>query len=283
MKIYRALAESIRSNLTPKDRRKGAGIIALMVFNAVLDFFTVAAFLPLMASVIDPDLTSTSLIKNLYTFFGFNSHGNFIVGMSVAIAVFVLAKNHVSIWIAAVKARYAFNLRKELASRALSHYLQASFLDFTRTDFTRTLHTITNHPLAFANNIIISITTVISETLVVVFFLGFMAYYDYKVLLMIALILLPVLGLVLIRKDTLKKISHDLKSAYPLVLKFASQAIDGFVEIKTYEKAPYFYQRFERVSKKLTETFIKDQILQAGTRRLTEIILVVVKIGRAHV
>jgi ATP-binding cassette, subfamily B, bacterial PglK len=251
--------------------------MALMIFNAMLDFFSVAAFLPLLASVINPKfITENVVINNFYGALGFSSQASFIIAITIGVFIFILLKNLISLLIAKVKARYAFNIRSELSARALIHYMQSSFLEFTRADFARVLNTITNYPLAFANNLVLSITTIFSEALVAIFILTCMVLYDYKVLLLLITILIPMVVIVSIRKKSYRKISNELKTAYPELLKYSNQVVEGFVEINTYQKTSYFYQRFQKISQRLTETLINNQTLQAATLRLTEIIVAIV-------
>jgi ATP-binding cassette, subfamily B, bacterial PglK len=242
-----------------------------MVFNGLLDFFSVAAFLPLMSIVVNPNFSFNNTLFN--ELIGLTSHANFVIAITTAVLVFVLLKNLVSLWIAETKSKYAFGIRANLASRALMRYMQSSFAEFIKSDFARVLNSITNHPLAFTKNIIIAITTTISETFVSILIISCMIYYDYKVLLLIVVILFPVFIYFVVRKKNLKKISNELKSIYPLEVKYSNQMIEGFVEINTYQKTSYFYQRFQKISKRLTKIFIRDQTLQAGTQRLTEIIV----------
>jgi ABC-type multidrug transport system fused ATPase/permease subunit len=276
LKLFKTI-QTILANLTFEEQRNGIWIMTLMILNAALDFFSVAAFIPLLASIIDPNfITENSAINNLYGLLGFTSRISFIITITIGVFIFILLKNLISVLIAKLKARYAFNIRSELSARAFIHYMQSSFLEFTRADFTRVLNTITNYPLAFANNLVLPITTILSEALVAIFVLTCVVLYDYKVLLLLVFILLPVAVIVNIWKKNYRNISHELKTAYPEFLKYANQAVEGFVEISTYQKTPYFYQRFQKVSKRLTETLIENQTLQAGTLRLTEIIVAIV-------
>jgi ATP-binding cassette, subfamily B, bacterial PglK len=274
LSFYKTIVQAILRNLTPDQQKKGFLIIVLMGFNAILDFFSIASFLPLMALVIDPSSArSNPTINDLYSFFEFTSHATFITTITIGVLLFVVVKNVISLWIARVKASYAFNIRSDISSRTISAYLSSSFSEFTHKDFTKELHKITSHPLAFANNIILSLTTILSETLVGIFIITCIAYYDYQVLLLVALVLVPVFVVLHTRKRRLNKISKELKTTYPQLLKYSNQAIEGFVEINAYQKHVFFIDRFEKVSKKLTDTFIKDQVLQAGTLRLTELIV----------
>lgn len=274
MKFYKTIVQPFLGMLTPGDRKKGVWIIVLMVFNAILDFFSLASFLPLLFFVINPEFISTNAFVNkLYSFFKFSTPAIFIMTLTAGVLLFVLVKNLISAWIASMKARYAFGISNNLSSRALGRYLEMSHLTFSQCDFTRELNRITNYPFAFANNMVLPMTSLISEGFVSILILIGIAFYDYKVLFLLLTILLPMLLLYRLRRNRLKEINQDLKEKYPLLLKYALQVIEGFSEIKASGKENYFHERFRKMSKNVTKVFIKDQFIQSSTIRLTEIIV----------
>lgn len=262
-------------SLTPSaHRKKGLYIILLVIVNSFLDFFSIAVFIPLIFLIINPlFVSSNEILSNLYNAIGFESTKYFVVFLTIGVLIFVFAKNLVSVWVGHAKIKYAFEIGEHLSSNAIERYTQISFLDFSQVDFTRELNRITNYPFAFANNIIIPITTFISEIFICALFLAGMAYYDYKMLLLLFVILLPAFILYQARKKSLEKINQDLKEKYPALLKSALQVVEGFPEIKTYQKETYFQDKFQSINKALTKSFVKDQVLQAGTIRFTEIIV----------
>jgi ATP-binding cassette, subfamily B, bacterial PglK len=276
MSLQHLIADALRL-LHPGQKKKGAIIIILMIINAVLDFFSVAAFLPLMAAIITADFAhEQTWISHAYVSLGFTSHVNFIVTITSCVLAFLVLKNLIVLLISRIKVRYAFEIRNSVSSRAMTYCLEKSYLDFTKADFTRELHSITSHPLSFANNIILSLTTILSEAVVGILILGYMVYFDYRVFILVALVLTPVFAIFRLRKNMMKKISNELKSTYPALLKRSNQAIEGFVEIKAYQKTNFFFERFQEISIKIAQTFIKDQTMQAGTLRLTEILVSIV-------
>jgi ABC-type multidrug transport system fused ATPase/permease subunit len=92
-------------------------------------------------------------------------------------------------------------------------------------------------------------------------------------MLLLLLVLVPTTTLYLVRRKKLQGISNDIKHKYPQLLKFALQSIEGFVEIKATEKEDFFHHRFNKMNKSITRTFIRDQLIQSVSIRLTEIIV----------
>ena len=175
-------------------------------------------------------------------------------------------------YIAQAKARYAFSIGSEISLKLLNRYLQIDFIDFLHLDYSRELNRLSGHPIAFSNNIILPVTTLISETVVALLIVAGVAYFDYRVLFLFCVILLPLLFLLRMRKATLKAIDRSLKEQYPVLLKYAYQIVEGFPEIRSYARGKYFQQKFRETNHQVVQTLIKDQTLQSGTTRFTEII-----------
>jgi ATP-binding cassette, subfamily B, bacterial PglK len=259
--------------LNPGDRKKGIWIIVLMVLNALLDFFSLASFLPLIILLVNPDfISSNKYIYAIYHTFGFPSPSWFIITLTLFVLILMLVKNIIALWITRSKANYTFTLGSDLSSRALSRYMEVSYLKFTELDFSKELNRIANLPIAFANNIIMPLATLVSEGLVFLLLLFCIIIYDLKVFTFLTIILIPIGLLYSLKRRTLKKTSRDLKEKYPLTLKYALQAVEGLFEIKALGKESFFKNRFSGLSRSLAKTFARDHTTQTGTSRLTEII-----------
>lgn len=245
-----------------------------MIINAFLDFFSVASFLPLIFLIVKPNfIANNKITSGVYDFFGFTSPASFIVALTAGVLFFLLVKNLVNRWIASVKINFAFEIAHRLSSRVIADYMKMPFSQFSQADFTGELNRIVTYPLSFANNIIVPITTLICEMCIIALFLAGMAYYDFKMLLLMGGILLPAIAIYQLRKNNLKKIGQSLKANYRATLKSALQVIEAFPEIKIYRKESFFHQKFQGINRDLALMSIKDKSLQAATIRLTEIIV----------
>ena len=244
-----------------------------MVLSALLDFFSLASFLPLFVLLVNPGFISTNKYASLfYNSFGFTSPTWFIGTLAIAVLILTVLKNIIALWITRSKASYTFTLGSHLSSRMLSHYTQISYLRFTQLDFSKELNRIANLPIAFANNVIMPIGTLISEGLVFMLLLFCIVLYDIKVFAFLCVILVPAGLLYRMKRKSIKETSIDLKEKWPLTLKYALQVVEGLSEIRVFGKETFFKSRFISISESLAKTFVRDHTTQTGTSRLTEII-----------
>ena len=276
LKFHHDVIQPVLSLLSPLARRKLTWIIALVIVNALLDFFSIAAFLPLLFIVVRPErISGHPIIQSLYSQLGFSSPGQFIISFAVLLLFAVIIKTFITRWIAAKKTSYAFGVGGDLSCRGLVRYLEMSYLNFSQADFSRELNRIVNYPFAFANNVILPLTALVSEIFVSALLTIGIALYDWRVVIVLGFLFIPILLLYRVRKTKLKNISKTLKEKYPLLMKYALQVIEGFTEIKSTQKEKFFHKRFQRVSAEMSQVFAKDQLLQSGTLRLTEVIVTV--------
>lgn len=251
-----------------------------MVLNALLDFFSLASFLPLIFLIVDPNFAfSNKYSSAIYKFFGFTSPAQFILFFSLCLLIFVIVKNSISFWITRVKAKYCFHLGSDLSARMLAQFMDISFLKFTQSDYTKELNRVANIPIAFANNIIMPLANLLTEGLVFALLLICIAYYDIKIFLLLLVIAVPIRLVYHWNRKGISTTSDDLKKKYPLSLKFGLQAIEGWVDIKASVKEGFFKTRFVHASQSLAKTFVRDHVYQTGPSRLTETIAALIICG----
>lgn len=261
------------SLLSPPEQKRGFVVVLLLVLQSLLDFFGIAFFLPLIFLIVNPELISTNrYLKGLYDTIGFSSPVSFIIFIAVAVLVFTIVKNVISVWIAKVKAHFAYGVGAHLSAQGMEWYAAKSYEEFTKADFSKELMRITDYPIMFANNILLPLATLLSESLVMLLIMAGMAFYDYKILIFLGIILVPVSLLYQYHKRSLKKIRGVLKEQYPLSLKYVLQVAEGLVEIKVAGKESFFKERLKGVNQQLARAFAKDHTIQNSTIRITEVI-----------
>ena len=258
--------------LLAQHRRKAPFIILLLSLSSLLDFVSLASFIPVVLLIIDPENTSVAQwfpdwipIRNM-------APADLALTFTVLILIFIVLKTQFILWIARKKATYAYTISADLASLALTRYLTATFRKFTSTDYTKEMNRISNLPLMFANNIVIPCGTVLSEGLLLTMFLVCIAFYDIEVLAFVTLTACPV-GLVYwYRRKRMKHISEEVKTVYPRLLKYTLETIEGFPEIKAFGKEKHFKNRFDTTFEKLSKVFSTDHVANTSAQRTTELI-----------
>ncbi|RAW02747.1 ATP-binding cassette domain-containing protein [Pseudochryseolinea flava] len=256
--------------IRPTQRTKGGLILSLLMIQSLLDFLGLLSFLPLFGLIINPDLQDR--IGNYGNVFPALSQQTLLIALTLAVLLFVLIKNWLGLLIAKTKAKFIYNVAKDLSARAIEAYTRRNYNSFSKTDFSREVNIIANYPFVFATNIITPIATLISETLVATLILIGLIILDFRIPILLLLLAAPLFLLYRSRKKKLAAVRDTLKEQYPLLLKNSLQLIEGLMEIKSSAKEHYFIDKQSGPSAKLSEAYVRDHVTQTGTTRITEIV-----------
>jgi len=254
-------------------RRRILPVVLLMMAGSLLDFFSLATFLPVLLLIVNPKSTYTyTWIEDLSHFMSVSDPAQIAIYCTMLALAVMLVKTWVQAWIVRRKAAYAYDVANSLASSALTGYLASSYSQFTNTDYSREMNRISNYPLTFANNIIIPLGTLISEGLLTLVLLAGLALYKVKVVILLVIILMPVTWVYRSKRKQIRNISDQIKTVYPTVLKNTLQAVEALPEIKAFHKESFFKRKFDEVYRQLTGTFATDHTTQAAMSRITELV-----------
>jgi ABC-type bacteriocin/lantibiotic exporter with double-glycine peptidase domain len=259
--------------LLPSHKKKGVFIVMLLALSSLLDFISLASFLPIILLIINPEENAVS--QWLINFFSLKenvSRSSLTLILTVAVLLFIVLKTQINVWITHKKAIHAYKISSDLASLALTQYLKSPYLKFTNTDYTREMNRISNLPLMFANNIVIPIGTLLSEALLLTMFFICIAIYDIKVLLFLMLVIAPIALLYRMKRKKMSGISEEVKIVYPRLLKYTLQAIEGLTEIRVFRKESFFKNRFNKAFTDLSKIFSIDHVANTSALRATELI-----------
>ena len=259
--------------LSPSQRREGMSITVLLCISSLLDFFSLAFFLPIILLVLNPDYAlKNEYLLSLYRITGFTDHTYFAMSITSAVILFVLLKTQITRWIVHQKARYAYHIANDLADRTLDQYFRFSYSQFTNGDYSKQSNRITNLPLTFANNIIIPAGTILSESIVALLLFTGILIFNSRAFIFLAVIVAPLLAIYSVKRKKLKHISEKIKSTYPLLLKYTMQSVEGWAEIKSLHKKDYFKKKFTSQHKALTTIFTEAHLTNTSPARVTELI-----------
>jgi ATP-binding cassette, subfamily B, bacterial PglK len=266
--LYRAF-----TLLSSQYRKKSAFIVLLLVLNSILDFLSIASFLPLIIVIINPNVIATNDVANhISRVFKLTGPGEFTLFVACTIVALILIKTALSVFISWIRAGYVFGIGQDLTNRALAAFMASDYHAFVNSDHSKEINKISNQPLIFSNNIILPLANILSECMVVCFIGACIALYNLNIILLLGVILLPITIFYAAIRNRIKAIGTKLKETYPRSLKYCTQAVEGFIEIRTSATEPFFLRRFKKASMELRSALESDHILQGTTVRLTEVI-----------
>ncbi|HCW06628.1 MAG TPA: hypothetical protein DGG95_04595, partial [Cytophagales bacterium] len=255
--------------MSNKQKNKSVSIIFLMIMQAALDFLNIGAFLPLFGLLAKPDFIS-SLVWLPFDLAN-RPPQQLAVIFSAGIIFFTVIKTVIVWFITQTKARFAYQIAHDISLRILNEGLSMDYQTLTSTDYSAEMDRIANKPLAFANNIVIGLTSLIAEGLIGLLILVALTIFNFRLLISLLLVVTPVALIYFLNRNRIKVISNTIKIKYPQTLKYALQAMEGWMEVKTYQKENYFSAHFKTTSRDLANAFAEDHVVQVFTSRISEL------------
>jgi ATP-binding cassette, subfamily B, bacterial PglK len=254
-------------------KRYGILITGLLIVSSVLDFFSIAFFLPIISLLIDPlgfeERKFPAFLRELAQT---TSVTTVTISFTGAVFLFIVAKSVFQIWVSRKKAHYAYTVGKSLAAKAVDRLLNLSYLSFTSSSVSQEINMIANLPLVISNNIVIAAGTLFSEVIVFMLLLTGVAVYNVKVFTFLVIVMLPMTGIYLARRKLLKKVGTRLRSSYTSMTGNAINLVQGLPDVRAYGKENYFKEKVLAAYENLIWIFGKDHSMQTSTSRLTELI-----------
>ena len=155
--------------LNKAQKLRGMFVIILLLINAILDVFSIASVLPLVALLLNPELIlSNKLLKSFYDITGFSNSTDFFILITCMVILLFIIKNFISYLIYHYQSKYAFGVSAEFSRNMLDHFYTLPYLSITNTDTSIYLNRIVNVPASFVTNILLSLLTIFSEGLIVI-------------------------------------------------------------------------------------------------------------------
>ncbi len=270
------LAVAVYTLLSTTHKKSAFGIVLQLALSSLLDFFSIASFVPIILLIIHPGVSlSIPWLNKLYEPAGVNHSIYLAFVLTVLSLLFIFIKTKIQIWLNDLKTTFAYSVSSDLASRAVTRYFGISYAEFSSTDYSRESNRIANLPLIFANNIVIPLGTVISEILISLFLLSSLVIFNYAVFLFLSLLLIPVLITYRLRQKKIKQTSQELKATIPLLLKYTQQSVESLLEIRIHRKESFFKNRINDAFQRLENIFLVDNSNKAIILRTTELIVAV--------
>ncbi len=259
--------------LSAQQRRKGVSMIALLVLHSLLDFFSLAFFLPAILVVVQPDLIQKNIVLHgLYESLDFLNVAQFGIALVVGVFIFILAKTWINQWITFRKASFVYDIACDLALRVVDFHFTRTYVEFAQSDFSKEVNRMVSSPLAFANNVIIPAGTLFSESIVFLMILIATAVFDFTAFMLVCVMLVPAVIIYSRRKKVVSEISANLAVYYPFLLKRGFEITEGQVDIRSFQKEQFFRQNFIKAHEALDKILAKEHTIQTGTARITEIV-----------
>jgi len=255
-------------------KRKIIGMIVLIFLSAVMDVVGLAAVIPLIKAGTDPAvIQSNQYFSAVYDYFGFTDNRYFILFLIGLLVAYFLFKTAFGIFVNWLQARLTSDIAVYITNGQFSKYYMLEYLDFSGIKSSILLRNILYNPTSYVQWIIHPLTTIVSETIIVILVVTAIAWYDLFLFGFILVTIGPATYLVyraMKRKGT--RIGIGIDQVFPHVLSSLNESIHGYIDIKLAGKTEKYKSRFLRHTKNYQELLQSMSLMSQIPLRTNEMI-----------
>ena len=225
--------------LTPSERRKSVIQLFSVFLASATELLGLAAVVPVIGLAIEPDtIERYAPLRRAYstaTEFGISSPNEFLIVLAIGLVGVFVFKAAVALWLTLFQTRFSYSVAHRLSGQMWSFHFSQSLERMRSQETGQILSEIKGWPAGFANRFMVSSLRFISEILVIsTICIGLLTYAP---LVFVSVALLLVLGILIIRKLTSRRLEAygDVsRKLGPRSTSLINNAVRGFLEVITF-------------------------------------------------
>src|SRR5690606_19312909 len=162
-----------------------------------------------------------------------------------------------------------------LKSALMDAYQSMPYTEYLRRNSAEYIHSIQSQVSTYANSVVVSLLKILSDGIVAMAILGFLAWKDAIALSLMVAVFGAVIGVYhwLFRRR-LKSYGQQVNQIARQVGKTVREGMDGFKEIRILGKETYFHEEVTKGSNAYAKAFVHSQTITAAPRFLLEFLLI---------
>jgi ABC-type bacteriocin/lantibiotic exporter with double-glycine peptidase domain len=243
-----------------QSQTSGPRLVVLLFLQTLLDLLSVASIFPLAIAIVQPEFFSElPWLKKLISIFPFSDDASVKVATILVVSLFFLVKHITGVHITRYRTTFAFGIATKISKQLIEKNLHQSYSTYYQQRASGELINVVHLPAAFAQNIILALTTVLIETMVLVGIMAMILTYNALAFLFLGILSLPAILYYRAIRQNLSSIGSIQKENYPRLIERVLSAFDSFLEINIYQKTKTVVHETDT----LTERLNKLQVEQA--------------------
>lgn len=265
-------AQKILAILTPRERRRGALVVVLMVVLATIEVAGVASVMPFLAVLGDPDLVQRNpYLALLYERLGFQDTRSFLVALGVfALLVLVFAAVFRSI-AHFTMFRYANMRRHSVSRRLLAGHLRQPYEFFLTRNSADLSKTILSEVDQLTTNVMRPAIEVVAYGTAALAIIILLFVADPVLAAIVTGTLLGFYALIYgVVRGLLGRIGRDRVAANAQRFRAAAEALAGIQELKVLGRERAFFDAFDPASSRYARHQATNQALSLIPKYLVE-------------
>ncbi|HNQ13802.1 MAG TPA: ABC transporter ATP-binding protein [Bacteroidia bacterium] len=264
----------LREHLAPFHKKRAALLSVVICLSAVLDVFGLASILPLIQLAADMDAIHTNpYLNTMYTYLGFSEPKTFLLTLMLCTLLFFVLKNVFGLLVNFMQTRFSADVATYLSKNQFSKYYSFDLNRFQSIKSSIIINHVYRNPLSFCEYILMPVIMLFSESVIFLLIITGIAIYNIDLFLFTSAVVIPTSFIIYYSiRSTNARIGREIDANYPKALAALTHAIDGYVDIKLFNKESYYGKRFVDAQFKLHNLHLKSYFLNMVPLRANEIV-----------
>ena len=260
--------------LTPRERRQFGWIFAGMLVTAVFSMVGVAAIMPFISLLSNPEVIDQNRwLGRAYEFFGFDSRVQFLFATGLATLLLLLLSNGLRAFTDWRILLFSRQMEHHLSRRLLARYLSEPYSFFLNRNTATLSQNILHEVTSVVTGVLMPVMTGVAQVVMAVFILGLLIAVDVGLAISVAAVFSGAYGLMyaVVRRKQLRD-GRERVAANALRYQIASEAFGGIKDVKVLGRERHFLDRFERPSRQFARMVANGAIVSELPRYALETI-----------
>ena len=274
--IIKLALRSLNFYLTSAQRRQAWFQFGLLLLSSVLDVFGLAALVPVLLVASEPGgVEHSRFFAPIFHALPFHSERSFLVAVVIAMLVFFLLKNILSVWINDMQARFTARVGYDIICEQIKKYLDFPFWHFQNYGSAKLINSTLQVPTTYVNLVLRPLFVFFSEVVIVLVILVSILIYKPGLLLVLGLVLVPA---ALITYRTLRQraqaVGEEINRLQPLSYGTVQDLFTGFAELKLAGRQKAFSDRLLQVQRSMQDLAAESYLHSLLPIRIIEMVAV---------
>lgn len=268
--------KKIQVLLDKKQKRDMVFLVILMLIGAALEVAGISVLVGVITIVMKENaIVENQTLNMIYHLLPLKSETQLIILILMSLIFIYIVKNMFLFYKQKKMYGFVYQNQFETSERMMKNYMRRDYEFYLNADTAVIQRSITSD----VNNmyaLILSLLQLISDLVMAAFLIVTLLTKDYKMTIIIAVLLLITLGIIKnVFKPILKKAGEDNQNYYSGLFKLISQTITGIKEVKIAGKEQHFVDQYVECGKGYVSAVQKYSIYNNTPRLMIETVFIV--------
>lgn len=261
--------------LAGKDRGKLSFISFMFIIQAQLELVGISLIAPYISLVIDYD-NGIEFFSFFINYFNIETtRSSFLTLVGIILILAFSLKVAVAYLVNFQIINFVQNRRVDLSQKLMNRYQSLKYVEYTSRNSSEYIYRIQQLTYQYSDQVLAPLMRLVSDGIVALAILSFLAYYNLSALLLLVFLLLFIIGSYDFFTKAKAKESGILANNHATkMVQFINEGIGGLKEIRILGKEKYFYEKVLYSAKDFAKAAKKVQLIAVLPKYLLELVLI---------